>query len=365
MQQWRPDTLMPPPPPEARRYNVNAPAFVPQQQVKSVYAKAMEKRMCVDKQSRYDRAKPPYKRDPLKVASSNTLPFAPSQTEEDGGVRIDNVLDEEDLRAAIAQKVHERRKQAAFKHWKTDQTSQSQPQFKVAIRPGEERSKVATKYLLPRPVPAAGYTKQANIPATISDKCQPLLVILDLNGTLLYRKSRGSEFIARPKVCEFLQYLFANHKTMVWSSAQPKNVHGMADRLFTAEEKQNVAAIWTRDDLRLSPAQYREKVQVYKRLSWVWADDGIQASHPDSQGVWTQADTVLIDDSVEKAASEPHSLIEIEEFEGRYDQMGSDVLGQVVGYLEKLKWQRDVSSYMRSTPFKFVPEETFDWSTVA
>ena len=73
----------------------------------------------------------------------------------------------------------------------------------------------------------------------------------------------------------------------------------------------------------------------------------------------------MIDDSVEKAASEPHNLIEIDEFEGRPEQMTVDVLGQVVRYLEVLRMERDVSAYMRTKPFVFDEgAPAFDWMGV-
>jgi hypothetical protein len=138
----------------------------------------------------------------------------------------------------------------------------------------------------------------------------------------------------------------------------------MCTQLFTKEQLDQLVAIWARDTLRLPQKAYNEKVQVYKQLSWIWGDKSVQAKNSDWRGVWGQDNTVLIDDSVEKAASEPHNIIQIEEFEGRQEQMKVDVLGQVVKYLEKLRKQRDVSAFIRRSPFVFEPEESFEWATV-
>lgn len=167
--------------------------------------------------------------------------------------------------------------------------------------------------------------------------------------------------MARPYVNEFLRYLLKNHHVMVWSSARPYNVDPMCKKLFSQEEMAQLVAVWSRDHLRLPNNVYKEKVQVYKQLSWVWSDSAIQAK---SSARWSQADTVLIDDSIEKAASEPHNIIEIEEFEGKGEQMEVDVLGQVVQYLEALRWEKDVSAYMRSKPFAFDAGMSFDWAPV-
>lgn len=206
-------------------------------------------------------------------------------------------------------------------------------------------------YSIPRPQPSHAYMMMAHqqpVPSSIS--C-PLLVILDLNGTLLFRKNKGSSFVPRPHLDEFLEYLFSNHVVMVWSSAKPGNVNRMCQNFFTEEQYQRVAAIWTRDNLRLSQQAYFANTQVYKQLSWVWQDHSIQSKNLVPGGYWDQSNTVLLDDSVEKSASEPYNLIRIEEFENRPDQANEDVLPQVALYLDTLRAQQNVSAYIRTQPF--------------
>ncbi|KAI6858651.1 hypothetical protein KC343_g11055 [Hortaea werneckii] len=216
--------------------------------------------------------------------------------------------------------------------------------------------------LIPRPIPTFNYVKTANEKSKTLDKPRPLLIILDLNGTLLFRKSRGASFVGRPKVQEFLQYLLAKHKVMVWSSATPTNVELMCEKLFAPHQKDKLVGIWGRDKLHLTPAQYNQKVQVYKQLRWAWRDHIVASSAAPSTGEWDQENTVLIDDSEEKAASEPYNLLKIDEYEGTAEQDELDVLGQVVEYLEKLSWQSNVSAYMREHPFQFDKEApAFNW----
>ncbi|KAF2772261.1 HAD-like protein [Teratosphaeria nubilosa] len=214
--------------------------------------------------------------------------------------------------------------------------------------------------VMPRPQPDRAYLHQANMPILPLGSPRTLLVILDLNGTLLHRKSKGSTFTARPHVNEFLHYLLTNHAVMVWSSASPENVKAMCGKLFTKPQMQQLIAVWARDKLRLEQKYYNQKVQVYKQLSWVWEE--LAASGKEA---WDQSNTVLIDDSLEKAASEPHNLVQIEEFENRADQQSTDVLGQVVRYLEVARDYSDVSSFMREYPFTYLPEDApFDWSEI-
>ncbi|KXT12916.1 hypothetical protein AC579_4122 [Pseudocercospora musae] len=213
--------------------------------------------------------------------------------------------------------------------------------------------------VMDRPQPAEYYLDAAIQPPRRRTGPRPLLVILDLNGTLLFRKNRGSVFVARPHVTAFLDYLFANHKVMVWSSAKPENVDPMCRTLFTQEQYKNLAAIWARDKLGIPEYAYNQKVQVYKQLSWVWNDTFIQASNPVPDQMWDHTNTVLIDDSIEKAASEPHNLVETEEFEDREDQKTTNVLGQVISYLDELKMWDNACSYIRSSPFKYQAELDF------
>lgn len=218
------------------------------------------------------------------------------------------------------------------------------------------------KQILKRPSPTPEYLEQANQFSLTLDAPRELLIVLDLNGTLLHRPSKGgANFVARPKVKEFIRYLLTYHKVMVWSSAQPENVNRMCEQLVDEEQHQQLVAVWARDTLRIPASAYYSKVQVYKRLSWAWQDQSIQAASAQPDSVWDQSNTVLIDDSAEKAASEPHNLICLEEFQDRPAQRKSDVLGQVVNYLEALKHQNDVSAFMQMVPFTYDAKEKFDW----
>lgn len=141
----------------------------------------------------------------------------------------------------------------------------------------------------------------------------------------------------------------------------PANITAICNQIFTPQQHAALLNIWARDTLRLPPALFNEKVQVYKQLSWVWEDQAIRAkasplglaTHEEPAPMFDQSNTVLIDDSVEKAVSEPHNLIEVDEFEAHAHEMRGTVLAQVVDYLDKAKWAEDVSAWMRKQPFLF------------
>ncbi|ROW08909.1 hypothetical protein VMCG_02764 [Cytospora schulzeri] len=182
----------------------------------------------------------------------------------------------------------------------------------------------------------------------------PLLVVIDLNGTLLHRpdKRKPFNFRARPHAHRFVSYCIETFWVVIWSSARPDNVKRMVDELARPDQLSRVVAVWGRDRFGLSPEDYNARTQCYKRLTALWDDPAVKASYPkDKEGCWDQGNTVLIDDSVEKARSEPHNAITIPEFTG---DMNADpeILPMVHDYLNELCFQEDVSTYIRANPFK-------------
>jgi hypothetical protein len=189
-------------------------------------------------------------------------------------------------------------------------------------------------------------------------------VVIDLNGTLLHRpnKRAASKFVERPLARAFLTSCLAKHHVVIWSSARPENVARMCAQLLPPPLLSRVVAVWGRDRFGLSAADYGRRTQCYKRLTRLWADPAVAGSHPRAAetaaetgregglGLWTQANTVLIDDSVEKARSEPYNAVTLPEFAGDVDEQ-PQVLRLVEEYLDELAWQADVSAYIRAKPF--------------
>ncbi|WYZ38962.1 hypothetical protein EsH8_III_000876 [Colletotrichum jinshuiense] len=216
------------------------------------------------------------------------------------------------------------------------------------------------------PNPTAEYLHRSSLPPTLLPSPQPILVVMDLNGTLLHRPNRrnATSFVERPHAKRFLQYCLDTFHVVIWSSARPSNVQSMCDQLLLgppargghadrASYRRRVLAVWGRDRFGLSQADYKLRVQVYKRLDMVWSEPGVQAAHPDAAfgGRWDQSNTVLVDDSLEKARSEPYNLLRIPEFFGDANEPGH-VVPQVHDYLNALCYQSDISAYMRTSPFQ-------------
>lgn len=211
------------------------------------------------------------------------------------------------------------------------------------------------KIMLPPPAPTEAYMTQAAAEPSIVELSGRVLVILDLNGTLLYRPNRNKKsMIARPFLIPFLRYLFSNFAVMVWSSARPENVASLVEQSLEEDLRKTLVAQWARDKFNLKPEHYNKNVQVYKNLDLVWAKDEIQKQHPDYRtgGRFGQHNTVLIDDTTLKAAAQPYNLLQISEFSATPQQMREDKLREVAGYLEVLRTQQDVSKFMKREPFQ-------------
>ena len=232
--------------------------------------------------------------------------------------------------------------------------------------PGGKRHP-SPKIHLPAPMPTEDYlNRAAKIPERLDRPQRPLLV-LDLNGTLVYRPDRDStRAISRPFLQSFLKYIFENFYVMVWSSAKPYNVSRMVNAVLTSEQHALLIAQWGRDKFDLTPDQYTQNVQVYKELSRIWAEAKTTCLHPQhNQGqLWGQHNTILLDDSEIKASSEPFNLIQIPEFVASEEQMHGDVLREVAGYLDEVRMQNDVSAFMKRTPFKADGRWNMEWPDV-
>ncbi|KAH8888754.1 HAD-like protein [Thozetella sp. PMI_491] len=185
----------------------------------------------------------------------------------------------------------------------------------------------------------------------MTPRCRPLLVIFDLNGTLLYRKNNGKRYTERIHAKTFIEYCKERFTVMVWSSATRPNVESMCDELFPDLPEH---LRWARDNLGLSLDDQKRNVQVYKRLSHVWQDSSIQKLHPFRRdgGQWDQTNTVLIDDSREKARSEPFNCITLPVFDSSSTEEEAAILPHVHEYLNVLACQEDVSCYIQHNPFK-------------
>ncbi|CAG8328599.1 unnamed protein product [Penicillium nalgiovense] len=232
------------------------------------------------------------------------------------------------------------------------------------------------------PLPTLQYLNQASLKPEKTEK-RPLLVILDLNGTLIYRKLRKfpPKFARRTGLDHFLAMLVKNYKVMIWSSSQPQTVNAVCEQIFPGPMHDALVARWGRDKFGLTSGQYNKKLQVYKELHKVWAVTDIQGAFPGNEHLkdtpasspgtqppqrnrrqkfrdveaaklpaghrWDQTNTILIDDSKLKASSEPFNILEIPEFNDDPSIDETKLFAKVLTRLDYLAHHDDVSKVLR------------------
>ncbi|KAJ3919650.1 hypothetical protein F5877DRAFT_20398, partial [Lentinula edodes] len=223
--------------------------------------------------------------------------------------------------------------------------------------------------------PSSTYLRLAEQPSVhLTDSTQTRkLLILDLNGTLLYREPRTRDGYdpyalnesrplrpthTRPYMTSFKAFLFHPETrkwldTMVWSSAQYPNVKDMVGRCFGEEEVEGLVALWDRKFLGLSETQYRNKFQTTKNLAKPWAllplstfsgptkmlseawdrvnsgsrlnntsflNSLLEENHLTRNDLLSHSalSTLLLDDSPLKARMQPYNHVCVPEYEGKF-----------------------------------------------
>lgn len=216
------------------------------------------------------------------------------------------------------------------------------------------------------PEPTQDYILTASVPPFRLEKPSVKLLILDLNGTLLYRprhpeRDRNHDMressmnpLLRPHLAEFNSYIFRHFKVMFWSSATRRNVESMITAVTTPQQRSQLVGIWARDTLGLTLEDYHQKVLTIKDLRKVFESKRIGKF---SKTGWDVSNTILLDDSVFKASYQPYNHICVPEFvvpREDWDQTSflDDSLWQVAGYLEELRYQGHVARFIKQHPFQ-------------
>ncbi|OCF45029.1 hypothetical protein I317_01080 [Kwoniella heveanensis CBS 569] len=240
-------------------------------------------------------------------------------------------------------------------------------------------------------------------PPLKGDHVIPKLLVLDLNGALVYRNRSSADrrrSSPRPYLQSFLEYVFLPDadagpsvrrpwEVFVWSSAQPHNVRGMvegalgtrwSEGIWNEETSRSKAAreggegrllgVWARDKMGLAASDYTRKVQTTKDLRKVLDHlQSFRSSASDSVPHFDEKTIMLLDDSPLKAVHQPFNQLVIPEFghkehidskkavmalesaaNGDISASGSldQTLLAVVGVLDELREVSNVPAWMRA-----------------
>ncbi|CCG83022.1 Uncharacterized FCP1 homology domain-containing protein C1271.03c [Taphrina deformans PYCC 5710] len=204
--------------------------------------------------------------------------------------------------------------------------------------------------------PSQAYIRCSQSGYTHAAKPDLKLVVLDLNGTLVWRPDRarsGHPPKLRPGLREFTRFLFANFAVMVWSSSTPNSVSTMCNAIFDDDQSNRLVAAWARDTLGLTQQQYRSKVQTYKNLDWLWENNHLRRIKQ-----FSQRDTIIIDDGLEKVKQHPNNIIVIPEYDEALHRSRKDTaLSTITAYLTDLRTCTNVSAYIAENHIQFAAVE--------
>ncbi|KAJ3189244.1 hypothetical protein HDU85_002869 [Gaertneriomyces sp. JEL0708] len=193
-----------------------------------------------------------------------------------------------------------------------------------------------------------------------------ILLILDLNGTLLERvtpKHRPAananprcppvpDFVLarahayfRPYLDAFLEGIFKHYAVAAWTSANPKNAQPMTQAIFGHYTPQ-LAFGWDRthcSDVRNSFRDHSCRKDLYN----VWHDPVVNR-----EGIWNEKNTILIDDTAAKAAYTPDNGLHLPPYtvcDPNFDCVNDTSLLSLLAYLDELQHNNppDVRAYLQ------------------
>lgn len=163
------------------------------------------------------------------------------------------------------------------------------------------------------------------------------LIILDLNGTLISTKTRNNS--RRPHLDCLKKYLFEQFDVMVYSSAMRHNVSRYVDNTFSGKQKTQLKGVLAREDMDMSKKDFASKLTTYKNLNLIWSGNLS----------YDQSNTILIDDSKEKASYQPYNLLQLSTWN---NSEKDSMLIALIGVLDEIKKVENVSHYLST--FKHV-----------
>eukprot|EP00760_Papus_ankaliazontas_P032045 PhM_4_TR5595/c1_g1_i2/m.86088 len=137
------------------------------------------------------------------------------------------------------------------------------------------------------------------------------LIILDMNGAMLYRRTAQAGFTARPNLIPFLEEASKHFTLGVWTSATRPNAIKALESVLPKHLLQPITSTMflTREDCTYAPTE-QNRHRTIKDLHHVW-------SEPEKFGgrAWGPENTLLIDDSLDKASRQPDNALIVPTFE--------------------------------------------------
>ena len=184
-------------------------------------------------------------------------------------------------------------------------------------------------------------------------KSREILIVFDLNGTLLFRVKNSSEkkkamlanwysphdfsvngtkVYRRQHLHTLMETISTNndYQYAVWTSAEPKNAVKLAEKLFAGYSKQ---PLFVFDRTHCTNAIKGEKTSnVFKNLELIFKSKRLSKTWR-----WSEKNTILVEDTSTKALMHPNNLYLIPSFNViDRDPAGDNALEQLARWLKHL-----------------------------
>ncbi|KAI9099237.1 NLI interacting factor-like phosphatase-domain-containing protein [Phlyctochytrium arcticum] len=209
----------------------------------------------------------------------------------------------------------------------------------------------------------------------------PILLVLDINGTLLERLTKSEQRILakanpqlppschfhlsraqgylRPYLDTFLSHVFRHFHVAAWTSATPKNAFPMFDYVFGSAYAPHLTFAWTRDQCCQIGGR-ANGFEAKKDLRRVWTNQEFNSLQQ-----FTQKNTILLDDSIGKATLNPLNALHLRTYtvtDPSFPCQDDPTLLSIIKYLSALADSQpgDIRDYLATHP-----AFTFDSTGVA
>ncbi|GAB2272229.1 hypothetical protein Dimus_007050 [Dionaea muscipula] len=205
------------------------------------------------------------------------------------------------------------------------------------------------------------------------------LIILDLNGLLVYRTHRwvgkipsnrkhdglfGNQFVYKRPFCEeFMNFCLQRFEIGLWSSGKVHNVDGVLDCVFKGL-RSKLLFVWNQDhctDYGFKTLENKEKPLFFRELKKVW----VKVMPPCKHGSYSASNTLLIDETPYKGLlNPPNTGIYPEAYDANnLADNALDPKEELGRYLNGLAEAEDVQAYVEAHPFgqPAVGPEHPDW----
>lgn len=174
------------------------------------------------------------------------------------------------------------------------------------------------------------------------------VLVLDLNGTLAYRKSHkmmrhsAGNVVVRPHLDDFLKFVFRNFHVVIWTTITRKSAETLMQEIFTLGQRRSLKLVWTRENMGLTDKEFCSSTLLVKDLSRLW-ESNTEVGRSSSE-----LNTILVDDELGNACRQPFNVVHISKWCMDSNHVAENELLQLEKLLALMREEKSVVAYLRN-----------------